>query len=167
MMIYEISMKKNVNIKKTKIKFLKVRKLLGITPKGGKIDHGLAHASLFCRVLKETPTTNNYAEAFHRSLNEIAADKRINMMSIVGLVAKKIMERFNNIRNSLEFNLKNYIQKLRKKATVSLERKPECKHKFDKNEFDCGRAKYYSTYYIISNYLASTAYSTQNGLMNL
>lgn len=70
-------MKKNANIKKTEISFIKVGNLLGITPKGEKIDHGFAHAPLFCRVLKEIPTTNNYAEAFHRSLNEFAADRRL------------------------------------------------------------------------------------------
>lgn len=50
------------------------------------------------------------------------------MMKRVGLVAKKKMEGFNNIRNSSESNLKKkkYIQKLRKKATVSLEQKTEC-----------------------------------------
>ena len=148
MMIYEITMKKkNVNIKKTENRFLKVGKLLGITPKGVKIDPEFAHAPLFCRVLKEIPTTNNYAEAFHRSLNEIASDRRISMMNRVALVAKKIMERFNNIRNSSESNQKNYIQKLRKQSTISLERKPECKHKLEKNECDCGQAKYYSALY--------------------
>ena len=68
-------------------------------------------------------------------------------MNRVALVAKKIMERFNNIRNSSESNLKNYIQKLRKQSTISLERKPECKHKLEKNECDCGQAKYYSALY--------------------
>lgn len=80
---------KKVNIKKTEISFIKIGNLLGITPKGEKIDSGFAHAPLFCRVLKEIPTTNNYAEAFHRSLNEFAADRRLTWWTEWGLWQRK------------------------------------------------------------------------------
>ncbi len=135
--------------KKDEKRYLKIAKVLGIDWKGNNYPTDNSYSPLYIRIEKKVPTTNNYSEAYHAKINEIAGNFKISVHNRLALLANHIMNRIQHVDQSSIANLQSYLRTIKKKAHEKVERSPHLLSHYSKEECNCKRSLYYSILYDI------------------
>ena len=96
-------------------RFNKVSHILGQDAKGNPVEQKLSYCPLYKRAADRIPTCTNHIESIHMQLNNLTSGARSLTMRLA-IICKYIIDRTNRVNHSIQENLKNYINNLKKKS---------------------------------------------------
>ena len=85
---------------------------------GNPVEKKLSYSPLYIRAFDRIPSCTNYIESLHKQINQITKESK-SLPLRLGITCKYIIDRTKRVNNSVIENLKNYINKLKKKAERS------------------------------------------------